>query len=810
MVGFLRDQGAQAGEGSNIDAITLCFAAARGDVDGLQESLLSRGLNANACDYDRRTAMHLAASEGHIAVLRLLVEEGGADLNPLDRRGNTPLDDAVREKREGAIAYLRQAGARGQALPRRPSFIASGEILKEKLSAGSPAKRFSPFRPKRSGYASAPAVATPSPTRSAAATPAPTPNGSLHAGTVWPLVTTSGAPASSESASPWRSPAGVRPSPKPPEKRHSFSNLLIEGGERISTAEQSVKKWTPGRRREVSPGSKRLRRVTGSWRLSPEAMAVRQLCAAASNGDIDSLRSILATGVSVNCSDYDHRTPLHLAASEGLLPVVVFLLEDAGAEHSPVDRWGGTPLDDAVRSTQEFMQKGRQQTGAGVLQAGAGVGGMGLRRGARPPSPVELAESFGHDVMAYLRARGARRGLSAKDEAAMLCSAAHEGWEAGLRELIFTMGLSPDLGDYDGRTAMHLAASTGHLGLLRFLVEEAGAAVSPRDRWDATPLDDAIVHGASQHVTYLWSRGGELGRPERNARSLELLAGASVFATRFGEVVLMEAPHMAAGGTSLVPHAHPQVTRKGWLHKVKRGGMAATWQKRYFALAGSSLYYAADPDVLQADPKLFCELGDPQRPFEVMLAPSPVRGHSHVFAIVIGAGATTATGSAPVDAGFASAPVTMAEAEAAGRQQEVLLLQADSVDEREAWATAIAAAQPQPPCRQIALAGLLTYHQLAVGDRHRGGGFAAVYRYETRAEPSGAPFLLAGPGEGEPQVARGRWAERCLSCIPMTHSLDATGREQFATDAAEVAQWLIGPIENAIAQFRRTLAWSTL
>ena len=51
----------------------------------------------------------------------------------------------------------------------------------------------------------------------------------------------------------------------------------------------------------------------------------------------------------------------------------------------------------------------------------------------------EVAESFGHDVMAYLRARGARRGLAAKDEASLLCSAAHEGWEAGLRELIFGM-----------------------------------------------------------------------------------------------------------------------------------------------------------------------------------------------------------------------------------------------------------------------------------------------------------------------------------------------------------------------------------
>ena len=67
-----------------------------------------------------------------------------------------------------------------------------------------------------------------------------------------------------------------------------------------------------------------------------------EMCAAAASGNIDLLREILELGaISVDQGDYDSRTALHLAASEGLLPVVVFLLEDAHAEHSPVDRWGG-------------------------------------------------------------------------------------------------------------------------------------------------------------------------------------------------------------------------------------------------------------------------------------------------------------------------------------------------------------------------------------------------------------------------------------------------------------------------------------
>ena len=44
----------------------------------------------------------------------------------------------------------------------------------------------------------------------------------------------------------------------------------------------------------------------------------------------------MSEGTDVNSGDYDHRTPLHLAASEGLLPVVVFLLEDAGSLTLPL------------------------------------------------------------------------------------------------------------------------------------------------------------------------------------------------------------------------------------------------------------------------------------------------------------------------------------------------------------------------------------------------------------------------------------------------------------------------------------------
>jgi glutaminase len=74
--------------------------------------------------------------------------------------------------------------------------------------------------------------------------------------------------------------------------------------------------------------------------------AVVALTWAASQGDLNEVRALIATGVDPGTADYDGRTPLHLAAAEGQLDVVRYLLA-VGADPRPADRWGGTPLSDA-------------------------------------------------------------------------------------------------------------------------------------------------------------------------------------------------------------------------------------------------------------------------------------------------------------------------------------------------------------------------------------------------------------------------------------------------------------------------------
>ena len=74
--------------------------------------------------------------------------------------------------------------------------------------------------------------------------------------------------------------------------------------------------------------------------------AVVALTWAASQGDLNEVRALIASGVEPGTADYDGRTPLHLAAAEGQLEVVRYLLA-SGANRQPTDRWGGTPLSDA-------------------------------------------------------------------------------------------------------------------------------------------------------------------------------------------------------------------------------------------------------------------------------------------------------------------------------------------------------------------------------------------------------------------------------------------------------------------------------
>eukprot|EP00966_Prymnesium_polylepis_P229785 5316879-Prymnesium_polylepis.1 len=72
-------------------------------------------LSSAAAADDKRTAIHLAASEGNLEVVKFLVDEAGIDPSPEDRWGGTPLDDAKRQSHTAVMEYLKsKAGKAGK------------------------------------------------------------------------------------------------------------------------------------------------------------------------------------------------------------------------------------------------------------------------------------------------------------------------------------------------------------------------------------------------------------------------------------------------------------------------------------------------------------------------------------------------------------------------------------------------------------------------------------------------------------------------------------------------------------------------
>ena len=81
-------------------------------------------------DYDQRTPLHIAASDGSVMVTNWLIEQG-VDMTPIDRWGMTPLEGAAFGNHQDIIAMIQKAGglvkdrATGQLIPIEESHVAA-------------------------------------------------------------------------------------------------------------------------------------------------------------------------------------------------------------------------------------------------------------------------------------------------------------------------------------------------------------------------------------------------------------------------------------------------------------------------------------------------------------------------------------------------------------------------------------------------------------------------------------------------------------------------------------------------------------
>ncbi|XP_063790152.1 glutaminase kidney isoform, mitochondrial-like isoform X2 [Pseudophryne corroboree] len=87
--------------------INILFAAFTGDVSALRRFALS-AMDMEQRDYDSRTALHVAAAEGHVEVVRFLLEACKVNPFPKDRWNNTPMDEAMHFGHHDVVKILQE------------------------------------------------------------------------------------------------------------------------------------------------------------------------------------------------------------------------------------------------------------------------------------------------------------------------------------------------------------------------------------------------------------------------------------------------------------------------------------------------------------------------------------------------------------------------------------------------------------------------------------------------------------------------------------------------------------------------------
>uniref|UniRef100_A0A7S0ZBF5 Non-specific serine/threonine protein kinase n=1 Tax=Timspurckia oligopyrenoides TaxID=708627 RepID=A0A7S0ZBF5_9RHOD len=193
--------------------------------------------------------------------------------------------------------------------------------------------------------------------------------------------------------------------------------------------------------------------------------ACMALLDASAKGNLKQVKAKLAQGAVATYADYDKRTPLHLACTEGHAEIALVLIEN-GADIEAKDRWGSTPMKDAVKYNHKRI--------------------------------VELLEDHGVEVE-----------VSEEEVMAMeLLEFSSRGLTDLVRERLMA-GVSARYKDYDDRTALHLAASEGHAAVAELLLLN-GAKLDACDRYHRTPIDDATNNGHRNVLQVFREFGAEI------------------------------------------------------------------------------------------------------------------------------------------------------------------------------------------------------------------------------------------------------------------------------------------------------------
>jgi PAS domain S-box-containing protein len=132
-INILKSCGASRGQKGGVPEFV--NAAARGDAEEIKALIDEGTIDIDEGEHDGRSALHLAVSEGHSSVVKVLCE-AGANVNAPDRWNHRPLDEAERNQETACRAILKSFGAEhGEEKLGGNSVGSDGDILAEALDA---------------------------------------------------------------------------------------------------------------------------------------------------------------------------------------------------------------------------------------------------------------------------------------------------------------------------------------------------------------------------------------------------------------------------------------------------------------------------------------------------------------------------------------------------------------------------------------------------------------------------------------------------------------------------------------------------
>ncbi|KAL2081407.1 hypothetical protein ACEWY4_023260 [Coilia grayii] len=248
---------------------------------------------------------------------------------------------------------------------------------------------------------------------------------------------------------------------------------------------------------------------TAGSRSSAAAASVTPLLAAASMGHAGVVNRVLFWGAAVDTIDGEGRTALCLAAARGNVEVVRALL-DRGLDENHKDDLGWTPLHAAAC-------EGHRAVCAALTERGsmARVGELDVEG----RTPLILAAQEGHcGTVRLLLDRHSPIDQRGYDGHSALSAATLQG-HGDVAELLMRRGADTDVRDAEGRPLLYLLVLEGRLDMAALLMEKGGVPLESRDSEGRTALHVATWQGNTRALALLLGRGADPNARDSEGRT---------------------------------------------------------------------------------------------------------------------------------------------------------------------------------------------------------------------------------------------------------------------------------------------------